>query len=198
MKKLVSRMLVAAFVAVAISSLAALPATAASIQDRPNVVFVFMDNFGWGELGAYGGGILRGAPTPRIDSLADEGVKFTQAYACSVCSPSRVSLMTGLNAARHRVTNWTLRKNASNDRKHAKLEFPLWNVNGLSPQSGIERTVHAVALPAVLKEAGYRTIHAGKAHFGAKGTLGENPLNLPMTGNFPHPEDLWIFELPYS
>jgi arylsulfatase len=43
---------------------------------KPNIVLVFMDNFGWGEIGAYGGGILRGAPTPRIDSLADEGLKL--------------------------------------------------------------------------------------------------------------------------
>lgn len=41
-------------------------------QGRPNIVLVFMDNFGWGELGCYGGGVLRGAPTPRIDKLADE------------------------------------------------------------------------------------------------------------------------------
>ena len=62
--------------------------------------------------------------TPHMEQLANAGMKFTQAYACSVCSPTRVSLMTGLNAARHRVTNWTLRKNASNDRGHAKLGFP--------------------------------------------------------------------------
>ena len=44
---------------------------AAVAQDNPNIVLVFMDNFGWGELGTYGGGVLRGAPTPRIDSLAE-------------------------------------------------------------------------------------------------------------------------------
>ena len=54
---------------------AVLPAAA---QEKPNVVLVFMDNFGWGELGVYGGGVLRGAPTPRIDSLAVEGLRFTQ------------------------------------------------------------------------------------------------------------------------
>ena len=84
-------------------------------------------------------------------------MKFTHAYACSVCSPTRVSLMTGLNAARHRVTNWTLRRNASNDRRHPTLTFPKWNVNGLSPEAEVERTIHAKALPAFLREAGYRT-----------------------------------------
>ena len=43
-------------------------------QEKPNVVLILMDNFGWGELGCYGGGIIRGAPTPRIDGLAEEGM----------------------------------------------------------------------------------------------------------------------------
>lgn len=42
-------------------------------NEKPNIVFFFWDNFGWGELGCYGGGVLRGAPTPRIDELADQG-----------------------------------------------------------------------------------------------------------------------------
>ena len=89
-----------------------------------------------------------------MEKLALAGMKFTQAYACSVCSPTRVSLMTGLNAARHRVTSWTLRKNASNDRKHPRLEFPKWNVNGLSPVAGIERTVHAAMVEGMDKSLG--------------------------------------------
>ncbi len=48
--------------------------------------------------------------TPNMERLASQGMMFTQAYACSVSSPTRVSLMTGMNAARHRVTNWTLEK----------------------------------------------------------------------------------------
>ena len=53
------------------------PLTSSAQVDRPNIVLVFMDNFGWGELGTYGGGVLRGAPTPRIDSLAEDGLKLT-------------------------------------------------------------------------------------------------------------------------
>lgn len=63
--------------------------------EQPNIVLVLMDNFGWGELGTYGGGILRGAPTPRIDSLAEEGMKFLNFNVESQCVPSRSSIMTG-------------------------------------------------------------------------------------------------------
>ena len=155
--------------------------------DRPNIVLFLVDDMGWQDTSVpFHSEITpfnRRYRTPNMERLAADGMKFTQAYACSVCSPTRVSLMTGLNAARHRVTNWTLRKNAGNDRKHSALEFPLWNVNGLSPRPGLERTVHAVALPAALKEAGYRTIHAGKAHFGAVGTPGEDPGNIGFDVN---------------
>ncbi len=156
-------------------------------DEKPNIVLFLVDDMGWQDTSvpfhSETTPFNRRYRTPNMERLAAEGVKFTQAYACSVCSPTRVSLMTGLNAARHRVTNWTLRKNAANDRKHAGLEFPLWNVNGLSPVAGIERTVHAVALPSVLRSAGYRTIHAGKAHFGAVGTPGEDPCKIGFDVN---------------
>ena len=153
----------------------------------PNVVLFLVDDMGWQDTSvpfhAEVTPLNRRYKTPNMQRLADDGMKFTQAYACSVCSPTRVSLMTGLNAARHRVTNWTLRFNASNDRKHATLEFPKWNVNGLCPKPGVPRTVHAVALPAVLRQAGYRTIHVGKAHFGAIGTPGVDPRNVGFDVN---------------
>ncbi len=154
---------------------------------KPNIVLFLVDDMGWQDTSVpFHTGMTalnRRHSTPNMERLAKRGMKFTQAYACSVCSPTRVSLMTGLNAARHRVTNWTLKKNASNDRKHTSLEFPKWNVNGLSPEEGIERTIHAKALPAFLHDAGYRTIHVGKAHFGAIGTPGENPLNIGFDVN---------------
>ena len=75
------------------------PATTQA-QDQPNIVLVFMDNFGYGELGCYGGGITRGAPTPRIDRLADEGLRLTNFNVEAQCTPSRAALMTGRYAIR--------------------------------------------------------------------------------------------------
>jgi len=153
----------------------------------PNIVFFFVDDMGWQDTSVpfhtEVTKLNQRYQTPNMERLAAQGMKFTQAYACALCSPSRVSLMTGLNAARHGVTNWTLRKNRSPDRNHPKIQPPAWNLNGLSPEPGVERTVHAVTLPMLLSKAGYRTIHVGKAHFGAKDTPGENPLNLGFDVN---------------
>src|SRR5688572_33258261 len=66
----------------------------------PNILFVLADNLGWGELGCYGGGILRGAPTPRIDRLAGEGLRLTNFNVESDCVPTRSALMTGRHPIR--------------------------------------------------------------------------------------------------
>src|SRR5215468_12465632 len=62
---------------------------------RPNIVLMLTDNLGYGELGIYGGGILRGAPTPRIDKLASEGTRLMNFHVEAECTPSRSALMTG-------------------------------------------------------------------------------------------------------
>jgi arylsulfatase A-like enzyme len=62
---------------------------------KPNIVFILMDNLGYGELGAYGGGITRGAPTLRIDQLAAEGMRLTNFNVEAQCTPSRSAIMTG-------------------------------------------------------------------------------------------------------
>lgn len=77
-------------------------ASAAGSEDKPNIVLVLMDNFGWGEIGAYGGGVLRGAPTPRIDSIAKEGFQLTHYNVEAECTPSRAALMTGRYGIRTR------------------------------------------------------------------------------------------------
>jgi arylsulfatase A-like enzyme len=69
-------------------------------DSKPNIVLIFMDNFGYGELGVYGGGITRGAPTPRIDTLAEEGIRLTNFNVEAQCTPSRSALMTGRYAIR--------------------------------------------------------------------------------------------------
>jgi len=72
----------------------------AHAQDKPNIVLVFLDNFGWGEPGFNGGGIIRGAATPRMDQLADEGLRLTNFNVEVQCTPSRSALMTGRYAIR--------------------------------------------------------------------------------------------------
>lgn len=156
-------------------------------QKPPNIVFFFVDDMGWQDTSVPFHTELtqlnKMYHTPNMEQLANEGMKFTQAYASAVCSPSRVSLMTGLNAARHCVTNWTLFPDKATDSEHEKVVAPEWNVNGLSAQAGIDKTVYSQTLPQLLKTAGYKTIHVGKAHFGAKETPGENPLNLGFDVN---------------
>lgn len=79
---------------VAAVTVAGTPAGAQQTQ-KPNVVFILADNVGYGDLGAYGGGELRGAPTPTIDQLAREGLRLTQFLVEPACTPSRAALMTG-------------------------------------------------------------------------------------------------------
>src|SRR5271167_1544986 len=69
-------------------------------QQKPNIVVILMDNLGWGELGVYGGGILRGAPTPRIDQLAAEGMRPLNFNVEAQCTPSRAAFITGRYAVR--------------------------------------------------------------------------------------------------
>ncbi len=76
----------------------------AQAQDKPNVVLVVMDNLGWGEIGVYGGGILRGAATPRLDQLASEGMQFLNFNVETQCTPSRSALMTGRHPVRSGTT----------------------------------------------------------------------------------------------
>ncbi len=113
--------------------------------------------------------------TPNMERLAKQGMMFTQAYANSISSPTRCSLITGTNAARHRVTNWTLQKNTMTDRKDSILAVPDWNYNGVSQVSGTNHTFVGTSFVQLLKNSGYHTIHCGKAHFGAIDTPGEDP-----------------------
>ena len=81
-----------------------LSAASAQGQTKPNIVLVFLDNFGWGEPGFNGGGIIRGAPTPRMDQLAAEGLRLTNFNVEAQCTPSRSAIMSGRYAIRSGTT----------------------------------------------------------------------------------------------
>ena len=178
-------LLVALLVLGGLAGRAADPVPAAA--RRPNIVFFLVDDMGWQDTSvpfhSEPTALNRRYRTPNMDRLAAQGLKFTQAYASAVCSPTRVSLLTGMNAARHRVTNWTLRRDRSPDPAGGPLVLPPWNVNGVCTNADVAGTVQATPLPALLRGAGYRTIHVGKAHFGAVGTPGADPRNLGFEVN---------------
>ncbi len=157
-------------------------------QKQPNILFFMVDDMGWqdssepfwNERTPYND-ICH---TPNMERLARQGVKFTQAYACAVSSPSRTSAMTGMNAARHRVTNWTLDKNTPTDAHDNQLSFPSWNYNGLQPEgTELDNALVATNLAELLRQHGYHTIHCGKAHWGSSSTAGANPENLGFDVN---------------
>lgn len=154
---------------------------------KPNIVFFFVDDQGWqdtsGPFWTKRTALNDKYQTPNMEKLARQGMNFTQAYAAPLCSPSRISLVTGMNAARHRVTNWTLHKDWSPDKEHPTLRMPDWNWNGTSQKPRTDRTLVAVTLPEFLRKAGYRTIHVGKAHFAADTTPSEDPCTLGFDVN---------------
>jgi hypothetical protein len=108
--------------AMLIGALALLGAPSASAQEsqpKPNVVFILADNVGYGDLGPYGGGEVRGAPTPRIDQLAREGLHLTQYLVEPGCTPSRAALMTGQYSIRNGLSLIIVPGSESTLSKHA-------------------------------------------------------------------------------
>ena len=95
----------------------------AMAQRKPNIILFLVDDMGWQDTSLPfwkdTTDLNRIYETPNMERLAERGVMFTHAYACSISSPSRVSLFTGANAAQHKVTNWTLKKDTPTDRKDA-------------------------------------------------------------------------------
>lgn len=146
---------------------------------RPNIILFMVDDMGWQDTSlpfwTQKTRYNELYETPNMERLARQGMMFTQAYASSISSPSRCSLITGTNAARHRVTNWTLQKNTKTDREDKLLDVPDWNYNGVSQVAGTNNTFVGTSFVQLLKDSGYHTIHCGKAHFGAIDTPGEDP-----------------------
>lgn len=153
----------------------------------PNVVLFFVDDLGWQDVGepfwreptAWNDRYR----TPNLERLCREGTKFSDAYAHQVCTPSRVSLMTGAAVARHRVSHWTLRADRYTDPQRQGLVRPQWNLSGLSDDPETPNAYCAETMAQRFDDAGYRTIMVGKAHFGAIGTPGADPTNLGFDVN---------------
>lgn len=158
-----------------------------SVATKPNIVLFLVDDMGWQDTSVPFHSevtpLNQRFHTPNMERLADKGVKFTSAYASSISSPSRCSLLTGMNAARHRVTNWTLDYNKSTDEADPEMILPQWNVNGIQPVGGIENSAEATPFVSLLRDGGYHTIHCGKAHFGAIGTPSADPLTMGFDVN---------------
>lgn len=153
---------------------------------RPNIILFLVDDMGWQDTSVsflhdgQGNEIITDLNeryrTPNMENLAAQGVRFTNAYANPVCSPSRTTLMTGLNSARHRVTDFTkVRLTESYSTSNYTLQPPDWR------NEGADDTFQF--LPAHLQDSGYRTILAGKAHFGPIGAFAEHPENLGFEVN---------------
>ena len=128
--------------------------TPASNQKKPNVVFILADNVGYGDMGPYGGGELRGAPTPRTDELAKSSLRLTQYLVEPGCTPSRAALMTG---------QYSIRSGLS-----------------LVSEPGTPNTLprKAYTMGQLFKDAGYATAIFGKWH------LGGDPKSLPGAHGF--------------
>lgn len=158
----------------------AVPTAPPAPQRPPNIVLFVVDDLGWQDISVP---LWRERTpfndryrTPNLERLAREGLSFTQAYASApVCTPTRTAIHTGIAPARSHITYWTLRKDSDTSAKFPGLLPPKWDVNGLQPED--------TTLSELLQQAGYRTLHVGKAHFGAVGTPGADPRKLGFDVN---------------
>jgi arylsulfatase A-like enzyme len=144
-----------------------------AVQSQPNIIIFLVDDMGVMDTSLPFLTDDTGRPkryplndfyrTPNMERLAARGIRFNNFHAMSVCSPTRIALLTGQNAARHRTTNWI-----DPDKDNAGPQgAPDWNWHGLEPGD--------VTLPALLGKAGYRTIHVGKGHFAPRADAGADP-----------------------
>ncbi len=145
-------MRLATFALFVLAAAPALPSAGANDSaEKPNIVFILVDDMGYADVGVYGNPYHR---TPNIDRLAAEGMRFTDAYAAAPnCSPTRASILTGEWPARVRITQY-LPGNVLPYAKLRQAELP----DGLP----LEETI----LPQPLKAAGYATASIGKWHLG--------------------------------
>lgn len=157
-------------------------------KQHPNIIVFLVDDMGWMDTSVpFADSIYplnKRFHTPNMERLAKEGMKFNNAYAAPVCTPSRTSMLSGMNPAHHGITNWTSpQKNNNTDKPDEQFAPANWKFNGISPFPNIEATTYITPLPQLLKQAGYFTIHVGKAHWASAGTPGANPYNMGFIVN---------------
>lgn len=153
-----------------ISACGAQPSSKSS-SDAPNILFVFIDDMGYGDLNSYGNA---GVVTPNIDKLGKEGIRFTQFYVnAPICSPSRVAVTTGQYPLRWDITSYLADSTRNNNRGMAQY---------LDPE--------APSLARRLQKAGYYTAHVGKWHMGGQ----RNVAGAPMISEFGFNSSLTSFE----
>ena len=120
---------------------------------KPNFIFILIDDMGWMDVCCYGSTFHE---TPYIDRLAEQGMKFTDAYAaCPVCSPTRASIMAGQYTARIGITDFI----PGHWRPYEKL---------IVPENQLQLPLESVTLGDLLKDQGYATCYIGKWHLGGK------------------------------
>jgi arylsulfatase A-like enzyme len=121
---------------------------------KPNIIVIMTDDVGWGDLGSYGGGDTRGAPTPYLDRLAKEGMVFTSAYGQPSCTPARAAFLTG----------------------RLPIRSGLVRVLGPGSPGGLHKD--EITIADTLSKAGYKTVQIGKWH------VGETPESMPVAHGF--------------
>ena len=131
-------------------------AACADDSRRPNVIFFLVDDWGWTDAGCFGSDLYE---TPNIDRIAMEGVRFTDGYAaCTVCSPTRAAVMTGMYPGRINVTDWIpgMFDNRSEEQQSA---YPLM------PPKWTQKLEHRyTTIAEAMRDDGYHTLHTGKWH----------------------------------
>ena len=129
-------------------------------QKKPNIVVIMTDDVGWGDLGSYGGGAMRGAPTPNLDRMAAEGMRFVNYYGQASCTAGRASFITG----------------------RIPIRTALSSVMAPGDPNGLTKQTPTVA--ESLKKGGYTTVEFGKWH------LGDKPENFPTANGFDEMYDM--------